>query len=199
MGNKVNPLIYRANISNNWRSKWYTENKLALNILLDFEIKKTIEAFISDKIPYEFYIERLEEIIIIVFLTPKRIPNSLKLSSLIEKIESKKCIINNVVSRSFLNSVSSLLHGIKKLILARKNYKAYISKFFYNSSYSNINGIKIIISGRINGIEIARKDIFCIGNISLIELGQFYSYKTDFINTKYGVIGVKIYLSINQF
>ncbi|MGX7589788.1 hypothetical protein [Candidatus Vidania fulgoroideorum] len=196
MGNKVNPLIYRANIFNNWKSKWYTDNSFSSNVISDFYIRKRIDSFICDKFPYEIYIERLEELIIIVLITSKKISSSLELSSLIGKFEHKKCIVNNIVSSSLCNSAIAMFLKIKDIISNRKNYRTYIGKLFYNSNYSNILGIKIIISGRVNGVEIAKKDIFCIGNISFISLNRFYSYKNSHFNTKYGIIGVKIYISI---
>ncbi|MGX7458814.1 hypothetical protein [Candidatus Vidania fulgoroideorum] len=198
MGNKINPLIYRANISNNWKSKWYTDNFFSSNVILDFLIRNKISDFMSTKSPYDLYIERLEESIIIILVTSKRVSNPLVLSSVIEELESKKCIVNNVISNDLNNSVESVVLKITDIIRDRKNYRSYINKFFYNSNYKNITGIKIIISGRINGVEIARRDVFCVGNVSLVSLSQFYSYRSVSFNTKYGIIGIKIYISIKQ-
>ena len=46
MGQKVNPIAFRIQVSNNWNSKWFSEKNYAINVQQDIIIQdffKTLE------------------------------------------------------------------------------------------------------------------------------------------------------------
>ena len=55
-------------------------------------------------------------------------------------------------------------------------------------------GIKIMISGRIGGAEIARREMFKEGRIPLHTLRADIDYARDEAHTTYGRIGVKVWI-----
>ena len=59
---------------------------------------------------------------------------------------------------------------------------------------TNIDGIKIIISGRLNGAEIARKEMFINGKIPLHTFRHYIDYANKIAHTTYGTIGVKVWI-----
>lgn len=56
-------------------------------------------------------------------------------------------------------------------------------------------GVTVLISGRINGAEIARSEEFSEGSMPLSTLRADISYASDKAITKYGVIGVKVWVN----
>jgi small subunit ribosomal protein S3 len=55
-------------------------------------------------------------------------------------------------------------------------------------------GIKIMSSGRLNGIEIARKEWYREGRVPLHTLRADIDYGTSEASTTYGIIGVKVWM-----
>lgn len=55
-------------------------------------------------------------------------------------------------------------------------------------------GIKIMSSGRLNGIEIARKEWYREGRVPLHTLRSDIDYGTSEAQTTYGIIGVKVWV-----
>jgi len=55
-------------------------------------------------------------------------------------------------------------------------------------------GVKIQISGRLNGVEISRSEIYKEGNIPLHTLRADIDYVKRVANTTYGVIGIKVWI-----
>ena len=55
-------------------------------------------------------------------------------------------------------------------------------------------GIKVIISGRINGVDIARKETYKEGNIPTQTIRSNIDYTTERADTMYGVIGIKVWI-----
>ncbi|PIR50365.1 30S ribosomal protein S3, partial [Candidatus Peregrinibacteria bacterium CG10_big_fil_rev_8_21_14_0_10_49_24] len=59
---------------------------------------------------------------------------------------------------------------------------------------SGVKGIKIKVSGRLNGAEIARNELFKDGNIPLQTLRADVQFARRHAKTTYGTIGVKVWI-----
>jgi small subunit ribosomal protein S3 len=55
-------------------------------------------------------------------------------------------------------------------------------------------GIKIGVSGRLNGAEIARREMFKEGRVPLHTLRALIDYASSTAMTTYGCIGVKVWI-----
>ena len=55
-------------------------------------------------------------------------------------------------------------------------------------------GIKVRLSGRLNGAEIARDDLFREGNVPLHTLRANIQFAVQHAKTTYGTIGVKVWV-----
>lgn len=53
-------------------------------------------------------------------------------------------------------------------------------------------GIKVLVSGRLNGVEIARDKMYIEGNVTLSTLRTDIDYALEEAQMSYGVIGVKV-------
>jgi small subunit ribosomal protein S3 len=79
---------------------------------------------------------------------------------------------------------------LKKRIPFRRIIKQTIKKVLLTS----IKGIKIEVSGRLNGVEIARSEWKREGKIPLHTLKAFIDYSSLPVETVYGILGVKVWL-----
>ena len=55
-------------------------------------------------------------------------------------------------------------------------------------------GIKVTISGRVNGVDIARSETFKEGRVPLHTLRAEIDYATKVATTTYGVLGIKVWV-----
>jgi small subunit ribosomal protein S3 len=79
---------------------------------------------------------------------------------------------------------------IEKRLPYRRVIKAAIAKSIEKGAL----GIKVTIGGRLNGAEIARREVYKQGNIPLQTIRSDIDFVTDFAETMYGVIGVKVWI-----
>lgn len=84
----------------------------------------------------------------------------------------------------------SIAGQLEKRIMFRRTMKRAIQ----NAKRFNVYGIKIMLSGRLNGIEIARKEWYCEGRVPLHTISSDIDYGFCEAKTSYGIIGVKVWL-----
>ncbi len=82
-------------------------------------------------------------------------------------------------------------YDLKERIPYRRILKEIIPQIF---STINLNGLKIQISGRLNGIEMARTEWLKEGQLPLNTIRAEIKYISYSANTIYGLIGIKIWL-----
>ncbi|MGX7576949.1 KH domain-containing protein [Candidatus Vidania fulgoroideorum] len=203
MGNKVSPISFRLLRTNNWilKQNYFNYKK---NFLIFENLKKILNYYLKDKID-KFYVEIFNKFLIVNLYTNK--PgliigkNGLNIETIKKIVEKKICIkVYFLVRETFLylDDTSYLLNNIIYRIKNFKNYKIFINNYFEKIK-KNVIGAKIIISGRINGSDIARKEKYYFGNISLQSIKVNLFYKSKRILTKYGIIGCKIFLFYDFF
>jgi small subunit ribosomal protein S3 len=86
---------------------------------------------------------------------------------------------------------------ISRQLENRIPFRRIIKQAIKKAKLANIKGIKIELSGRLNGIEIARSEWKREGSIPLHTLKSCIDYIHHEAKTIYGVIGIKIWLFKN--
>ena len=84
----------------------------------------------------------------------------------------------------------SISQQLEKRIMFRRAMK----RAMQNAMRLGAKGIKIMSSGRLNGIEIARKEWYREGRVPLHTLRADIDYGTSEASTTYGIIGVKVWV-----
>jgi len=99
------------------------------------------------------------------------------------------------------NSLRQIFKKITKMTKIRKKNKIKIKskdKKKKQKKTRSIKGIRILCSGRINGVEKAKVQSKRLGQTSL----HFFSEKIDYscihVNTKFGIIGVKVWICFKK-
>jgi small subunit ribosomal protein S3 len=207
MGQKVSPHGLRVGVISDWDSKWYADKKSFANYLIedkkirDFIKRKLYAAGISKTI-----IERAAESKIkITVLTDK--PGIIigrsgtgidELKAAIEKLTGKKVHLNIVeVRRSELDAqltAESIAQALEKRIAFRRAMKQAIGR----TMKANAKGIKVLVSGRLNGAEIARSEKYNEGNVPLHTLRANIDYGFAEADTTYGKLGVKVWINLGE-
>lgn len=113
-------------------------------------------------------------------------------------LSSPKVIIN--IKQSHDANISAifiarcLINELENRVRFRKALKSIIKSISRQDKENKLLGIKIKISGRLNGIEMARSEWIKKGRIPLQTISANIDYCDDIAKTKYGILGVKVWV-----
>jgi small subunit ribosomal protein S3 len=202
MGQKVNPHGLRVGINKDWDSRWYADKKhFADNLIEDYKIRKYIkkELFLAGISNTE--IERFANRIKVNIFTAK--PGMVIgkggsgveiVRSNIEKMTNKTVIINvEEIKYPDLNA-QLVAESIASQIERRVSFRRAMKQAMQRSMRTGAKGIKTLVSGRLNGADMARSEGYSEGTIPLQTLRADISYGFAEADTTYGKIGVKVWI-----
>jgi len=201
MGQKVNPIGLRLGIIRGWDSSWYGGNDYGDKLVEDEKIRKYLKARIPKGGIAKVVIER----------TLKRITltiNTARPGIVIGKGGQEVDAIREEIKRITGKDVQINIHEIKRpeldaalvgeniaqQIENRFSYKRAIKNALQGTMKMGADGIKIRISGRLNGAEIARSEIYKEGRTPLHTLRSNIDYALVEAQTVYGKIGIKVWV-----
>ncbi len=207
MGKKVNPKILRMGITKTWPSLWFERgDKYIKNIRQDIGVRKYMikefkEAGI-DKVEIVRSISKME--INVTTAKPGLIigrggngAEELKKKlhdKFLKNLRMGEISLNiKEFSRPNLSAqimVQSMILEIEKRMPFRKVMKQSIGKI----ERAGALGAKIVISGRLNGAEIARTEKLVWGKLPLQTLRADIDYARGAAHTTYGAIGIKVWV-----
>jgi small subunit ribosomal protein S3 len=211
MGQKVNPKAIRIGINRTWDSKWFSKGNFSRFLKQDVILRKYIKTKLRDAGVAKIEIERsAEKINIIIYaVRPGVIIGRSGVGIEELKTELQKRIFNksetaipgktslniNImeVDRPNLNAqvvLDLMINDLEKRIPFRRIMKQAISKVMR----AGAKGVKVIVSGRLNGAEIAREEALFEGMIPLHTLRADIDYARGAAQTIYGKIGVKVWI-----
>jgi len=201
MGQKVNPIANRLGIIKGWDSNWYGGNKYDEKLVEDVKIREYLNARLAKASVSKIIIERTLKLITITINTSR--PGIIigkggqevdKLKEELKKITKKEIQINIFeIKRPEIDAVlvaNSVARQIEGRIAFRRAIKTAIS----SAIRMGAEGIKFQISGRLNGAEMARSEIYKEGRIPLHTFRADIDYALGEASTTYGLIGIKVWI-----
>ena len=202
MGQKVNPAGMRIGIIKDWQSKWYSNNKDFANYLAtDIKIRKYLEKRLKDAAVSSIAIQRSKNKTEIVIYTAKP---GIVIGHGGEEIEKIKKELNKLTDENIVISIFEIknpdmvaqlvANNIAKQIENRGSYKMAQKRAIRNTMKAGAKGIKTMVSGRLNGAEIARAEGYNEGTTPLHTLRADIDYATAEADTTFGKIGVKVWI-----
>jgi small subunit ribosomal protein S3 len=201
MGQKVNPISNRLGITRGWDSNWFGGNNYGDKLLEDFKIRKYLNARLAKASISRIVIERTLKLITITVFTAR--PGIIigkggqevdKLKEELKKITDKEVQINIYeIKRPELDSVI-VGNNIARQIEGRVAYRRAIKMAIGSTMRMGAEGIKIMISGRLNGAEMARSEMYKEGRTPLHTFRSDIDYAQVEALTKMGLIGIKVWI-----
>ncbi len=201
MGQKVNPISNRLGVIRGWDSNWYGGKKYGDTILEDAKLRKYLNVRLAKSSVSRIVIERNFKLITITVCTSR--PGLIigkggsevdKLKEELKQITDKDVQINIYeVKRPELDAqivASTIARQIEGKIAYRRAVKMAIA----STMRSGAEGIKVQVSGRLNGAEMARSEMFKEGRTPLHTLRADIDYALVEAHTKVGVVGVKVWI-----
>ena len=201
MGQKTNPIGLRLGVNRTWDSIWYDEKHFAEKLHEDIIIRNYIGKKLKDASINKVHIERTAKNITITIFTSRPGIVIGKAGSEVEKLkkELNKLIgyeTNVNVSEIKRPALSACLVGqnIAQQLEKKINYRRSVKKSIQSTMSMGAEGINIKVSGRLNGIDIARAETFKEGRIPLHTLRSNIDYAHVEALTSFGIIGVKVWI-----
>ncbi len=206
MGQKVNPIGMRLGIVGTWKSFWYASGKeYADKLHQDLSIRLKLDKLSKSAMISDIKIERISQKTKVIIATARPGIIISKKGEGIEKIKNDvlsvvggDVSINVVEDRRPELSAEVVAVAIAQQIERRVSYRTAMRRAIRSSMRMGAKGIKIIVSGRLGGAEIARKEELADGSVPLHTLRADISYSRARANTTYGVIGIKVYIYRGQ-
>lgn len=201
MGQKINPISNRLGIVRGWDSNWYGGKKYGDTILEDSKIRKYLSARLAKASVARIIIERTLKLVTITVCTAK--PGIIigkggqevdKLKEELKKITDKEIQINIYeVKRPELDAVI-VASNIARQVEGKIAYRRAVKQAIASTMRIGAEGIKVQCSGRLNGAEMARSEMYKEGRTPLHTFRADIDYAQAEALTKVGIIGIKVWI-----
>jgi small subunit ribosomal protein S3 len=201
MGQKVHPYGFRVGYNKDWHSHWYTKADYAKFLAEDLELKRTLKKKFAGGGVSHIDIERAATRMKIIIYTSR--PGIIigRKGSEIEKLRED---LARKTGREVLVSIQEIRHPelnaqlqaekIAQQLEKRIAFRRAMKKTMEESIRFGAQGIKVMISGRLNGAEIARTVWSLEGRLPLHTLRSDVDYGFAEALTTFGIIGVKCWI-----
>jgi small subunit ribosomal protein S3 len=201
MGQKVNPISNRLGFIKGWDSNWFGGDNYGDKLVEDHKIREYLNARLSKASISKIVIERTLKLITITIHTSR--PGIIigkggqevdKLKEELKKITSKEVQINIFeIKRPELDAYI-VGNNVARQIEGKIAYRRAVKMAIASTMRMGAEGIKIQVSGRLNGAEMARSEMYKDGRTPLHTLRADIDYALAEALTKTGLIGVKVWI-----
>lgn len=210
MGQKVNPHVIRLGAVHTWSSRWFDERQYKEVVLEDYGLRKMLMARLRSAGVAGVELERsinsmkiiihvsrpgivigrggsgledLKKVITAFFLKQRNGAKPPKMDIRVEPVKEP-----NLNAHLVANNISDQL-------IRRLPFKRILNSTAERVMGSGALGVKVLLTGRINGAEIARREKIHVGTVPLSTIRENISYAQVPALTKKGYIGIKVWIN----
>jgi len=201
MGQQTHPFGFRIGVSQDWKSKWYAEDKYKNHALEDLKIRKLIKKEVADAGVDRIDIERsLTELTIALSVAKPGLvigrggENIEDLKKEVTKLTGLKVKLEIEEVKKPQLSARLVAGGVARQIERRFNPRRVIVSTADRVMEGGAKGVKIVVAGRVGGAEIARAEKVSRGSVPLQTLRADVDFARETAYTSYGTVGVKVWI-----
>ena len=201
MGQKVNPISNRLGIIRGWDSNWFGGKNFGDNLVEDQKIRKYLNERLAKASVSRIVIERTLKIVTITICTAR--PGIVigkggqdvdKLKEELKKLSNKEIQINIFEVKKPDSDATIVANNIARQVEGKIAYRRAIKQAIANAMRNGAEGIKVQITGRLNGAEMARKEMYKEGRTPLHTFRADVDYCQAEALTKVGLLGIKVWI-----
>ena len=201
MGQKVNPISNRLGIVRGWDSNWFGGKNFGDNIVEDQKIRKYLNERLAKASVSKIVIERTLKFVTITICTAR--PGIVigkggqdvdKLKEELKKLYDKEIQINIFEVKKPELDANIVATNIARQVEGKIAYRRAIKMAVANTMRAGAEGIKVQITGRLNGAEMARKEMYKEGRTPLHTFRADIDYCHTEALTKVGLLGIKVWI-----
>ena len=203
MGQKVSPTGLRIGVNKDWESKWMAPKKdFAKYLSNDIKIREYLEKNLKDAGVSKIVIERNNKRCEVIIHTSKpgvvigRGGEEIKvLKNKLSKLVDENINVSIMDVKNVDLNATLVAQSIAKQIESRAPFRAAQKKAIRAAMKAGAKGIKTLVSGRLNGVEMARSEGYSEGNVPLHTIRADIDYGFAEALTTYGKLGVKVWIN----
>lgn len=201
MGQKVNPIANRLGIIKGWDSNWYGGNDYGDKLVEDAKIRRYLNLRLVKASVAKIIIERTLKLITVTIHTAR--PGIIigkggaevdKLKEELKKITKKEVQINIFEIKRPELDATLVATNIARQISGRVSYRRAVKMAIASAMRMGAEGVKVLVSGRLNGAEMARSEMYKEGRTPLHTFRADIDYCLAESQTTYGLLGVKVWI-----
>ncbi|MDY3103233.1 MAG: 30S ribosomal protein S3 [Prevotella sp.] len=201
MGQKVNPISNRLGIIRGWDSNWFGGKDFGDNLVEDRKIRKYLNERLAKASLSRIIIERTLKLVTITICTAR--PGIVigkggqdvdKLKEELKNLFNKDIQINIFEVKKPELDANIVGNNIARQVEGKIAYRRAIKMAIQNTMRAGAEGIKVQISGRLNGAEMARKEMYKEGRTPLHTFRADIDYCQTEALTKVGLLGIKVWI-----
>lgn len=215
MTHVAHPYVQRIGVNRDWKSRWFTTDakKFREYLKTDAALRELLEKKLKGMSVDSVEIERSQKDLRIIIKTARPglvigrsgegavklkhdIDMLLRTMKLSEKPEIKLDIEEVRSPESSARIVGQMIaEGLEKRLTFRRVMKQTIEKVMANR---DVEGVRIILSGRLGGADMARREELKKGRIPLQTLRADIDFARVTARLPYGAIGIKVWIYRGQ-
>jgi small subunit ribosomal protein S3 len=200
MGQKVNPKSIRLLQGETWKSLWFGGSNYADNLVSDLKVRQILDKKLKDASVSSILIYRdaNKTTVDIHSGRPGVIigrggTGTEDLKNLLKKYLGNRIQINIIEVKKPDADAAIIAHNVANQIERRIPFRRAIKQAVEKAREAGVAGIKVVVSGRLNGADIARSEKAAFGTVPLSTFRKNIDYKHIQAQTTYGVIGVRVW------
>ena len=202
MGQKVHPIGIRLGISKDWNSTWYAEKgDYAEMLISDLAVREYLRERLAQAAVSRITIERPAKSARITIHTARPGIVIGKKGEDIDRLRREVTARMGVPTHITVAEIRKpeldaqlVAEGISQQLERRIMFRRAMKRAVGNSMRLGALGIKVLVSGRLNGADIARNEWYREGQVPLHTLRADVDYGFVEAKTTYGVLGVKVWI-----
>ena len=201
MGHKVHPYGFRLGVSRTWTAKWYADKEYTALLQEDIGIRKLVNKRLANASVSGVEIERGINHVTVTIHTAKP---GIVIGKGGTNVEILRTQIGALTKRKVKLEIKEIRQpeldaylvamNISQQLTRRIAFKKAMKQSIQRSMKAGAKGVKIMVSGRLGGAEMSRREWDREGRIPLGTLRADISYGQVHAHTTYGRIGVKVWI-----
>jgi len=203
MGQKVNPISYRLQVNKDWRSKWFIRKSDYSKFLADdLATRKLIQDKLGSRAAInKVDIERSPNLVSVTITTAKAGvvigrggSGAQELKDAIEKIFQTATRVNIEEVKKPELYAKLVAENIAHQLERRMSFRRAIKSSAAATMRAGAQGIRIEVAGRLNGVEMSRREKKVQGSVPLHTIRANIDYAQVDSKTNAGIVGVKVWI-----
>jgi small subunit ribosomal protein S3 len=204
MGQKTNPFGFRLGIIKTWDSKWFASKNYAKFLHEDLTVKRFLKKRLKQAGISRIEIERAankdKRAKINIYTSRPGLVIGRKgaeveaLKKELQRITDKEVILNITEIKRPEVDAQLVAENIALQLERRVSFRRAMKRNVSQALKFGAKGIKAMCSGRLAGAEMARTEWYREGRVPLQTIRADIDYGTTTALTKYGVIGIKVWV-----
>ena len=201
MGHKVHPYGFRLGVTRTWTAKWYHDKEYTDLLKEDLTIRQLVDKRLANASVSGLEIERNFGQVTVTVHTAKP---GIVIGKGGQNVEILRQQIGALTKRKVKLEIKEIRQpeldaylvamNIAQQLGRRIAFKKAMKQAIQRSMKAGAKGVKIMVSGRLGGAEMSRREWDREGRIPLGTLRADISYGQVHAHTTYGRIGVKVWI-----